>query len=349
MIRTSDISFVVQGSIDRTISPLTGKPVTQSCLESIRRYYPGAELILSTWRGTDTAGLEYDVLLENEDPGAFNAFWPESGFVKLDNTNRQIESSRQGLRRASCKYAAKMRSDMIFGGSGWMQYFDRYSERIPEWKMFQQRVISSSLWARDPNCPYSNYPLHPADWIHIGLADDVRLLWDIPLEPQPESSQWFFTRPLHHEAPLEADLTRCEVDRRRYYPEQYLWYTLMRKFGEVDFEERRYPTPEDIRLTEVTFANNLVILDPDQFPFTNHKYPYPMSPAYRYYRFVTFKDWERLYYKYCARDRGTLLWKQLSDPDFYLKKIYIATFHPLQKVREFAVSRRLSEPRTTNG
>ncbi len=340
MIRNSELSFVVQGAVDRSVSPLTGKPVTQSCLESLRLHYPGSELILSTWQGEDLSGLDYDLLLENEDPGAWNAFRPEAGGVKLDNTNRQIVSSRNGLKRAGGRYAAKLRSDMIFGGRQWMQYLDRYPSRVPEWKAFKQRVITCSMWARDPKCPYSNFPLHPPDWIHIGLTEDVRLLWDIPLEPQPESVQWFLTRKLNHMPPLEADLKRCDVDSRRYYPEQYLWCTLLRKFGPVDFSERRHPTAEDIRLTELSFANNLIILDPDQFPFTNHKYPYPVNPGYRYYRFIAHKEWERLYLAYCdGKDTAARL-KSALDPDFYLKRLYIASFTPLQKMRELAASRR---------
>ncbi|HXJ43668.1 MAG TPA: WavE lipopolysaccharide synthesis family protein [Bryobacteraceae bacterium] len=340
MIGTSEFSFVVQGAIDRAISPLTGLPITQSCLNSLRQYYPGAEVILSTWPDQDTSGLDFDILVLNEDPGAHNTFRPEAGEVKLDNTNRQILSSKNGLRQASRKYAVKLRSDMIFGGNNWLQYLNQFQARVPEWKVFRQRVITCSMWARDPRCPYSNFPLHPPDWIHIGLTEDIRLLWDIPLEPQPESAQWFLTRSIQHLPPLDSDLTRPDVDARRYYAEQYLWSTLLRKFGPVDFSERRAPTDEDIWLTELTFANNLIILDPDQFPFTNHKYPYPVTPGYRYYRFIAHKEWEALYLKYCAGKQTAALLKQITDLDYYLKRLYIATFTPLQKMREFAIARR---------
>src|SRR4051812_17964312 len=99
-ITAQDLSFVMQGEVYRQTSPITGKPVTQSCLESLRRHYPGSEVILSTWQGTDVDGLEFDKVLFNEDPGAWNALRPGAG-VKLDNTNRQIVSSRNGLRVAT--------------------------------------------------------------------------------------------------------------------------------------------------------------------------------------------------------------------------------------------------------
>ncbi|MDP9171072.1 MAG: WavE lipopolysaccharide synthesis family protein, partial [Acidobacteriota bacterium] len=163
-MKTRDLSFVVQGAIDREISPLTGRPITQSCLESLRKHYPGAEVILSTWQGQDVAGLDCDQLILNEDPGAWNAFRPGAE-VKLDNTNRQIVSTRNGLRAAGGRYAAKVRSDMIFQGNDWLRHYDLYPARGTEWNVFEERVITCSMWARDPRCPYTDQPLHPPDWV----------------------------------------------------------------------------------------------------------------------------------------------------------------------------------------
>jgi hypothetical protein len=333
-----DISFVVQGAIDRSVHSDTGRPVTQTCLESLRRHYPQSEIILSTWRGQDVSGLDFDLLLESEDPGGANVLPPESGRVQLDNMNRQIVSSRNGLLRASGDYAVKIRTDWVLGGRDWMDFVDRYPVRAPEWKIFKQRVIACSLYARDPRCPQANYAFHPSDCFHAGLTEDLRLLWDIPLQPQPESAQWFLNRPLTFLNPIHSDLTRWD-NLARYYPEQYLWVTLLSKFGVVDFPQRRDATKEDIRVTEISFANNLIILDPDQFPINSTKDPYPGSgPAHRFYRLLLHKEWERLYLNYCAEKEATAALKAATDPDFYLKRIYAATFKPLQKIRERAVA-----------
>jgi hypothetical protein len=333
-MNTADLSFVVQGAIDRSVSPLTRKPVTQSCLENLRRYHPGAELILSTWPTEDVTGLDFDILVTSEDPGAIDPHTAEYGAPRLDNTNRQIVSTKNGLKHATRKYAAKLRSDLIFTGNDWMQYFDRYPKRSPEWKIFRERVVTSSMWARDPRCPYSAYPFHPTDWLHIGLLEDILLLWDLPLEPQPESSLWFTSHPLQDTPPLARDLLRHHVDNRRYYPEQYLWCSLLRKWGPVDFDQRRAPTAEDIRLTELSFANNLILLDPDQIPFTNHKYPYPTPRRVDYYRFISHREWERLYMTYCASRTPKAHLSRMSDMTFYMKQMYIAAFRPLQTTRQ---------------
>lgn len=329
-MQTSDISFVVQGAIDHSISPFTGEPITRSCLASLRRYHPGAELILSTWRDADTDGLDYDILIRNEDPGAWNAFRPNSGKIKLDNTNRQIVSTKNGLRAATRRYAAKVRSDMIFQGNGWMQYIKRYPQRIPEWQVFKERVITCSMWARDPRCPYSRQPLHPPDWIHIGLKEDILLLWDIDLQPEPESSQWFLLRGI--EPPLPPPI---DADVRRFSPEQYLWRTLLIKHGPVQFEHRGDTSEHNIRLTELTFANNLIILDLNQFPFVVHKYPLPMDPWYRYYRFLSHNEWQWLYQSYCCGAGASLALKKLANPAYYLKLAYRASFVPWQILKMF--------------
>jgi len=61
----------------------------------------------------------------NEDPGAWNAFHPDCGVVKLDTRIVRLSLLRtvSGSRRP---YAAKIRSDMVFSGNGWMRYLDRY-------------------------------------------------------------------------------------------------------------------------------------------------------------------------------------------------------------------------------
>jgi hypothetical protein len=322
----NELSFVVQGAVDSQLSPLTGKPITQSCLESLRRYHPGAELIFSTWPDQPLHGLDYDVLVVNEDPGAWNAFRPEAGKVRLDNTNRQILSTRNGLRRATRKYAAKLRSDMIFSGNGWMQYYDRYPARGREWTMFRERVLTCSMFARDPRDPYASQPLHPPDWIHIGLKEDIQLLWDIDLQPEPESSQWFIDREPRLPPPPDWDI-------RRFSPEQYLWRELLLKFGTVRFEERGDNSRENIRITEVSFANNLIILDPDQFPFAVHKYPYPTQPAYRYYRFLSHEEWRWLYRQHSEGKPVTAALERLSSSHWYGKLAYTAAYGPLQLYR----------------
>ena len=61
MIKSSEISIVIQGPIY--------KNTTKRVCERMRQIFPQAEIIVSTWQGSDTSDLTYDVLVESKDPG----------------------------------------------------------------------------------------------------------------------------------------------------------------------------------------------------------------------------------------------------------------------------------------
>ena len=79
MLSYSDISVVVQGPIERT----TEKNITGTVCESIRKILPGAEIILSTWEGNDTQGIEFDKVIFNENIVANRIYMPWSDDDKL--------------------------------------------------------------------------------------------------------------------------------------------------------------------------------------------------------------------------------------------------------------------------
>ncbi len=100
-IDTKEITFVVQGPVE--------KKATSLCLQSIRNSFPNSRIVLSTWAGSHTDGLEYDSVVYSEDHGA--------AVCDLNNVNcninRQILSSKAGLEIVKTKYVAKVRSDLI--------------------------------------------------------------------------------------------------------------------------------------------------------------------------------------------------------------------------------------------
>ena len=133
-IDTRDISMVVQGAVDKVNTPC--------CLKSIRKHLPGAEIVLSTWEGTDIAGLDYDQVIFNKDPGACR-----DGKTNIpNNLNRQLVSSQNGIKAARKRFCAKVRSDLIFRSSGFLNYFDKFPKRNPQYQVFRERVIFCSYF-----------------------------------------------------------------------------------------------------------------------------------------------------------------------------------------------------------
>src|SRR6266851_7799448 len=110
-----DLSVVVQGPVVGGRRDPEERQLTRRCLASIRSCLPDAQIILSTWRGSDLAGLPFDVLVENDDPGPI--YYPDLP-DKSNNVNRQIITTRNGLIAADRRYALKLRSAMLVGGTG---------------------------------------------------------------------------------------------------------------------------------------------------------------------------------------------------------------------------------------
>lgn len=76
MIKIDDeaITFVVQGPVQASASRQQIAGITEQCLNSIRRFFPKSTIILSTWKGQPLDGLDYDQVLELDDPGANTVF-----------------------------------------------------------------------------------------------------------------------------------------------------------------------------------------------------------------------------------------------------------------------------------
>jgi len=284
LINSCDISVVVQG-------PIAGRPddklgsLTRRCLDSVRRHLPDAEIILSTYNNSPVDGLPFDIVVQSEDPG---------GHIQNDslgvwnNSNRQIVTTMAGLSKASRPFVVKYRTDVLMTGSGWTKYFGRFQKRANEWHICDERLLACTIYSRNPASPYC-FPLHPSDWFFFGYRNDVTKLWDIPLQPEPETSRYFESRPRPTPDVISTNLMR-------YTPEQYLWVSFLRKYGPVEFQHCHDFTQDAVALTELTIANNLVLLEPHQIQMKFLKYRISQRDLSTVY---THGDWLRMYKKYC--------------------------------------------------
>lgn len=289
MLRPEQISVVVQGPITGRPGDPHGSRLTLRCLESVRRHLPGAEIVLSTWPGSDVSGLPFDRLVVNEDPGGMtcdSGNRPRTLGPCQYNTNRQIVSTRGGLLAASRDYAMKLRSDMELTGTGFLRYFGRYRARNDEWRIFRDRVVIPTYFSRNPH--RYRYPFNPSDWFHFGWREDLLNLWDIPLADH-EMVRWFETREPPREDPLPWPTYR-------YTGEQYIWLSFLRKHGPVAFDHRADVSHDAIAVSELTIANNLVIVELADLNIRFRKYPISLLEWATLY---THGEWQRLYQKYC--------------------------------------------------
>ncbi len=262
------ISVIVQGPIHHQES------LTKRVLESVRTHLPNAELILSTWKGSEVSGLDCDVLLLNDDPGAIN-----SNNNINRNVNRQIVSTRNGLEKAMRRYTMKLRTDTLLTGTDFLEVFDRDPERRDDFKVFQHKVVIPTLYTRNPlylniHTGTSHF-FHPSDIFQFGLASDLFLLWDIPLATHNTVS--------------------------KMVPEQYIWTACLKKFIK-DIDYFGLHLFESLKVCQITLANNFVVETPTNLGI---KYPQRLlgNAVYTCYTYNQVRD---LYLRYVVHTSKTL-------------------------------------------
>lgn len=201
------ISVVVQGPVQAYQGRGMEAGITERCLNSVREHLPGATLILSTWPGQDLSGLDYDLLVESEDPGSnADPYCPR-------NYHRQLVSTREGLREVSTDYAVKLRSDNYLSGSQFVVRQQDYPLRHPDFTQFAERVvINANLFRRYSKGHRILY--HPSDFFYYGRTEDLLRIWDQPLfEEQPFAGDLLdgFHKLKRGQVPLEAEQVICQL------------------------------------------------------------------------------------------------------------------------------------------
>ncbi len=246
-IKSGDISVVVQGP--------NVKRHTAKCLKSLRKNFPGAEIIFSTYENENVSGLDFDVLVTSVDPKATLL----SGNM-YNNINRILTTTNAGLEKVSRKYCLKIRSDMFFDNDKIL--FDigaKFPHREQEYKVFKQRVLFYSLWSRKfeylDNKYYLQTPFYLSDWMCFGLTEDIKAYFtDIPLTQEPQYTHFFKNAKNRKQKIFDPNVTW------RFSPEQYFATTFFGNF----FEKARMNSLQDIKPEQMdfsrrVFASNVVV------------------------------------------------------------------------------------------
>ncbi len=280
-IDSKDISIIVQGPIVGKTSDRLSKQYTRKCLQSIRKIFTQSEIILSTWENSSTENLEYDILLENKDPGQIPFGNP--------NVNRQILGVKEGLKKATRKYVIKTRTDIEFKHSDFLNYFDKFSHHCEDFNILEKRVIITNYFARDPKKKIKLY-FHPSDMFMFGLKGDIENIWNIPLVSAAELCE--FTKEI-----TNTDLRRFKYGIYKYVPEQYIWISFLKKHSEIKFENYLDIKSSTLEESEKSIVNNLIIVDWKKAGLKIHKFYFDNKLST-----YSHLAWLELYQKYCDQD-----------------------------------------------
>lgn len=285
---SSDMSFVVQGAV---CGPTLGSNLyTKIMCHSIRKYFPKAEIILSTWKGEDVAGVDYDKIIYAA-PIEMTYIIRDDGKVYPHTINHQIVTTKNGIALATRKYVVKVRSDLTFLGNGLSKFIGKYNDysNSPEdnvWKIFSERILCLPTYNPRKRIIY---PYNICDWIYIGKNNDIKKLFDIPL----------------------ADVKNLKIRSNNLYPtiqdnmgaEQYIWTSCLRKNGLPAILDTASSTANDaIHRSEQSLANNVVLLSAKKLQLKSLKSGYSgyCSEPWLSQGFYTFCEWKRLYNKFAG-------------------------------------------------
>ena len=241
MIDSKDISVVVQGAIK--------KKEAKKCLNSIRKYLPNAEIILSTWKGSNVNNLNYDILVENEDPGAIIF----CGDI-YNNINRQLLSTQNGLKKVTRQYVLKLRTDFYLAGSDFLNYFEKFPKRNEKYSLFKHRVIIPTVYSR----LFSEETLlpvlfHPSDFYMFGKTEDIKAYFmNTDLAPTEDMANY----------DIEYSQKPYKLATWRYTPEQYFCWSYVKQFyKDITFEHCGDYSKELKELSDNILFNNFIFLD----------------------------------------------------------------------------------------
>lgn len=317
MINSKEISVIVQGKIYKELTP--------KCVKSIRNYLPDAEVILSTWEGSNVDGLDYDLLILSNDPGAVKTDLVNN---VTNNQNRQLVSTRQGISKASKKYILKLRTDFILHSAKFLEYWDRFNARSDEYKIFRHKVIVSTVFSREYS-DYNHRPVlfHPSDLFMFGFTEDLKGYFaGTRLATPEEMGNWQYLYPNKIPYP-EAHF--------RYAPEQFFFLSYAKQFfPDIQFEDWSDWNETNQNLSKNILYNNFIFLDYKQAGIYAEKFAYELKNSDRVYGLITFKRYEE-FYQTGGCDKAYKLSKRKRDYKGKLRKHYARLIAPFCKVNSW--------------
>jgi hypothetical protein len=267
---TENISFVVQGPILQESNPSENAFSTREVLLSIREHFPDSEIVLSTWKGSEIAGLEYDKVILNEDPGAVVVPEVERPY----NLNRLVVSSNAGVSVATKDYVVKTRTDLFFENENILNILNLITPIDGPYTVFKNYVLSTNYYVRNPL--RMNLLFHASDIILVGKRQDMKLFFSAPTLERHQmvtekeqilmvAEQYLLLNTIKKALNKRYDFDRIEYTNVKHFmdSEKYLFsnfnFLSIADFGVVFPDRLRFAHRPDANYThdEITMLSNL--------------------------------------------------------------------------------------------
>lgn len=274
-IDSKDISIIVQGQLFKS-----EQSSTLDVLLSIRKYYPNAEVILSTWNGSEISPQYQslcDLIVLSDDPGDGTYGKP------LLNINRQIVSSKSGIDKATRTYAIKTRTDLNFTSDSLADFMALTLKRSPEFSLGYGHICVADFSTRS-HISGLKVPFWICDFVYAGRREDVKKIFDVNLYTKNDFEYY-----LTHSKP---DYMYRQSDVFQYTPETYFAYNYLKQGRDIPFENSYDNNSIAMELYSNLFINNFIVLGEKQLGITSLKYHLPIHPPRK---IMTYPKWVKLY------------------------------------------------------
>ena len=268
-IPNKEITFVLQGPI------IHDENVTRKSCESIKKYFPGSKIILSTWKNSNTNNLNYDEKIESEDPGANNYYYFNNNEI-LNNINRMITSSYNGLISVKTKYSIKMRSDMYLQSNNLSNLLAIVNSSSCNYA--RKKIIIPSNMALNPDRELKLL-FHPSDNFFAGLSKDLIDLFDIPLMNNEQMTYFKnYKSKSFSKSPILA----------KYTCEQYLFYSFIKKIN-LNFENAFDYSKKNKLIHDKVFSDLFLMFRNTKIGINGYKYPISFFSSSIYYAYTEYE------------------------------------------------------------
>lgn len=327
LIDSSRISVVIQGLThyvkdDRNC-------LFYQCIDSIKKYLPHAEIIVSTWKGQNCDESVVDKVLYNNEPESITS---DRDINYKWNFNKMVVSSKNGINLSKREYILKFRADLSLMGTRFFRvtHKDNIPENLKKLRIFQNPVNISNIFTKTLFSPFDYFLYNLSDIVQFGKKEDILNLWNRDLIDEKELKyskipQFFFNDFSYY------GLKMC--------PEQALMIGWLNFHGHnIDLPYASYISRKGFYLFELSLSTNFNtlnweqtdILYPERFlsnPVVLNRYVYQaeeINDLYKKYNFLTFN--KRFFYClkiiYLDKFLSKFFW------DLLLKKILLSTFSP---------------------
>ncbi len=275
-VRESDITVVFQGPV------VHGSGGTAEQIRRTQLVLPHAHYILSTWTGSELAGIDVDDVVLSVDPGGLSGIKRRDDANEPNNINRQLLSTKRGMDLARTEYAIKLRTDSFLEHTEFLRWFERVRAGEPA------RIVASSLFTIDPTM-FEQMPYHVSDWFQFGETPVLQDYWSATFMNEGDAT-YYERHPYAEHSTFMDRRFRSRLAVEQYVASQYA--------ARLGYKVPRYHNDlcDEVTTGHQRFlAEQFLILDPWQIGLRFPKYAWAYRSSFQRLNCLLFLDWYLLY------------------------------------------------------